>query len=99
MEIKLIEIEKPTDVNIIVGQAHFIKTVEDVYESLVTSYPDIKFGFAFCESSGKRLVRHSGTDDNLRELAIKNAESVGSGHYFFLLLGNAFPINVMKYLK
>ena len=99
MEIKLIEIEKPTDVNIIVGQAHFIKTVEDVYESLVTSYPDIKFGFAFCESSGKRLVRHSGTDDNLRELAIKNAESVGSGHSFFLLLGNAFPINVMKSLK
>ncbi len=99
MEIKLIEIEKPDEVNIIVGQAHFIKTVEDVYESLVTSYPDIKFGFAFCESSGKRLVRHSGTDDNLRELAIKNAESVGSGHSFFLLLGNAFPINVMKSLK
>jgi len=99
MEIKLIEIEKPADVNIIVGQAHFIKTVEDVYESLVTSYPDIKFGFAFCESSGKRLVRHSGTDDNLRELAIKNAKNVGSGHSFFLLLGNAFPINVMKSLK
>ncbi len=99
MEIKLIEIEKPNEVNIIVGQAHFIKTVEDVYEGLVTSYPGIKFGFAFCESSGKRLIRQAGTDDNLKELAIKNAREVGAGHSFFLLLGNAFPINVMKSLK
>ena len=99
MKTKTISIEMPPDLNLIFGMSHFIKTVEDVYESLVTSYPDIKFGFAFCESSGKRLVRHSGTDDNLRELAIKNAKSVGSGHSFFLLLGNAFPINVMKSLK
>ena len=99
MEINLIEIEKPDEVNIIVGQAHFIKTVEDVYEALITSYPDIKFGFAFCESSGKRLIRYTGTDDKLTEFAIKNAKRVGSGHSFFLLLGNAYPINVMKSLK
>lgn len=99
MEINLIEIEKPDEVNIIVGQAHFIKTVEDVYEALITSYPNIKFGFAFCESSGKRLIRYTGTDDKLTKLAIKNAKRVGSGHSFFLLLGNAYPINVMKSLK
>jgi len=99
MDIELIEMEKPEEANILVGQAHFIKTVEDVYEALVTSYPDIKFGFAFCEASDKRLIRHCGTDDKLREFAIKNAEKVGSGHSFFLLLGNAFPINVMKSLK
>ena len=99
MEINLIEIEKPDEVNIIVGQAHFIKTVEDVYETLITSYPSIKFGFAFCESSGKRLIRYTGTDDKLTELAIKNAKRVGAGHSFFLLLGNAYPINVMKSLK
>jgi len=99
MEIKIIDIEKPENLNVIVGQAHFIKTVEDVYEALVTSYPDIKFGLAFCESSGKRLIRYTGTDDKLTELAIKNAKRVGSGHSFFLLLGNAYPINVMKSLK
>lgn len=99
MEIKIVDIEKPDEVNIIVGQAHFIKTVEDVYEALITSYPDIKFGFAFCESSGKRLIRYAGTDDKLTELAIKNAKRVSSGHSFFLLLGNAYPINVMKSLK
>lgn len=99
MEIKIIDIEKPENVNVIVGQAHFIKTVEDVYEALVTSYPDIKFGLAFCESSGKRLIRHSGTDDELENLAIKNAESIAAGHTFVLLLGNAYPINIMKSLK
>jgi hypothetical protein len=99
MEIKIIEVEKPENLNIIIGQSHFIKTVEDVYEALITSYPDIKFGFAFCESSGKRLIRHSGTDDELENLAIKNAGIIAAGHTFVLLLGNAYPINIMKSLK
>ncbi len=99
MEIKIIEVEKPENLNIIIGQSHFIKTVEDVYEALITSYPDIKFGFAFCESSGKRLIRHSGTDNELENLAIKNARNIAAGHTFVLLLGNAYPINIMKSLK
>ncbi|MCK4420488.1 adenosine-specific kinase [candidate division WOR-3 bacterium] len=99
MEIRLIETEKPEDANIIVGQSHFIKTVEDIYEALVTSYPGILFGFAFCEASGKRLIRHCRTDDALGKLAIKNAEKISAGHSFVLLLGNAFPINIMKSLK
>lgn len=99
MEIKIVDIEKPEDINVVVGQAHFIKTVEDVYEALITSYPDIKFGFAFCESSGKRLIRHSGTDNELENLAIKNARNISAGHTFVLFLGNAYPINIMKSLK
>ncbi len=99
MEIKIVDVEKPENLNIIIGQSHFIKTVEDVYEALITSYPDIEFGFAFCESSGKRLIRHSGTDNKLENLAIKNARNIAAGHIFVLLLGNAYPINIMKSLK
>jgi len=99
MELKVVKIEKPEDINIILGQSHFIKTVEDLHEALVTSVPDIKFGLAFCESSGKRLVRWTGNDDELVELAKKNALNIGAGHSFIILLRNAYPINVMKAVK
>lgn len=99
MEIKLVDIEMPENANVIIGQTHFIKTVEDVHEALVTSMPMIKFGLAFSEASGPRLIRHSGTDEELENLAIKNAEKIGAGHSFVLILGNAFPINIMKSLK
>lgn len=99
MEKLLIEIEKPENSNVVIGQTHFIKTVEDVYEALVTSVPDIKFGFAFCEASGKRLIRYCGTDDKLEDIAVKNAEKIACGHSFVLILGNVFPINIMKSLK
>lgn len=99
MEMKLIGIESRENANVIIGQTHFIKTVEDIHEALVTSLPMIKFGVAFCEASGARLIRHSGTDEELEELAIKNAEKIGAGHSFVLILGNAFPINIMKSLK
>jgi len=99
MEIKLIDIERPENTNVIIGQTHFIKTVEDIHEALVTSLPMIKFGLAFSEASGERLIRHSGTDKDLENLAIKNAEKIGAGHSFVLILGNAFPINIMKSLK
>ncbi|MCD6382829.1 MAG: adenosine-specific kinase [Candidatus Hydrothermae bacterium] len=99
MEIKVIKIEKPEEVNVIIGQAHFIKTVEDLHEALVTTVPGIKFGIAFVESSGPRLIRHSGTDEELEELAIKNALNIGAGHSFVILLGNAYPINVLRKIK
>jgi len=99
MEIKLVDIERPENANVIIGQTHFIKTVEDIHEALVTSLPMIKFGLAFSEASGARLIRHSGTDKDLENLAIKNAEKIGAGHSFVLILGNAFPINIMKSLR
>jgi len=99
MDFKVVKVEKPEEVNVIVGQSHFIKTVEDLYEALVTSVPGIKFGIAFCESSGPRLVRWAGNDEDLLELARKNALNIGAGHFFIILLRNAFPINVMKAIK
>lgn len=99
MEMKLIDIESTENANVIIGQTHFIKTVEDIHEALVTAMPMIKFGIAFCEASGVRLIRHSGTDKELETLAVKNAEKIGAGHSFVLILGNAFPINIMKSLK
>jgi len=99
MEIKLVDIKKDEEHNVIIGHTHFIKTVEDVYEALVTSVPGIKFGVAFCEASQKRLIRHSGTDEELEKIAIENAERIGAGHTFVIILGNAYPINVMKDLK
>ena len=99
MEIKIVEVDKPENVNLILGQSHFIKTVEDVHEVLVQTYPRITFGFAFCEASGPRLVRVTGTDESLTELAITNALNIGAGHHFVLLLGNAFPINVLPALR
>ncbi|MGQ9559259.1 MAG: adenosine-specific kinase [Candidatus Oleimicrobiaceae bacterium] len=99
MEIKSVPIDKPAEANVIIGMSHFIKTVEDVHETLVCTVPNIKFGFAFCESSGPRLVRYSGTDAQLVELAKKNALTIGAGHSFVLLLGNAYPINVLRALR
>jgi adenosine/AMP kinase len=99
MEIKTVKIEKPEDVNVILGQSHFIKTVEDLYEALVSSVPGIKFGLAFCESSGECLVRWVGTDDEMTELAKKNAYALSAGHSFIILLKNAYPINVLNTVK
>lgn len=100
MELKLIPIDKPDDLNFILGQAHFIKTVEDLHEVLVQAVPGIKFGVAFCEASGPSLVRASGTDDGLIELAKKNAFSLSAGHSFIILLGAGyFPINVLNVVK
>jgi len=99
MELKLIPIQKPEEANVIVGMTHFIKSCEDVYEALVTSVPGIKFGFAFCEASQDRLVRYEGTDEELTRLAVKNAEAIGAGHSFVLILGNAYPVNVMESLR
>jgi len=99
VEIKSVRIEKPEDVNIIIGQAHFIKTVEDIYEVLVGGVPGIKFGIAFCESSGKCLVRIEGNDEELKEIAKKNALAVGCGHSFIVVLREAYPINVLCAIK
>jgi len=99
MELSTVTIEKPAEVNLILGQSHFIRTVEDLHEALVTSVPGIKFGVAFCEASGDRLVRHSGTDEELRQLAARNLQTIGAGHLFLILLGNAFPIHVLRAVR
>ena len=100
METKLVPIDKPETVNFVLGQTHFIKTVEDIHETLVSSVPGIKFGLAFCEASGECLVRWTGTDDEMIELAKKNALAIGAGHSFILFLGEGFfPINVLNALK
>jgi adenosine/AMP kinase len=100
MEISVVQIEKPEKINFIFGQSHFIKTVEDLHEALVSAVPGIKFGLAFCEASGKCLVRWSGTDDAMCELAKKNALAVGAGHSFFIFLAEGFfPINVLNTVK
>ncbi|HUH97691.1 MAG TPA: adenosine-specific kinase [Anaerolineales bacterium] len=100
MEIKTVRIEKPEPVNFILGQSHFIKTVEDMHEALVGAVPGIRFGLAFCEASGKCLVRWSGTDEAMTELARKNAIAIGAGHSFILFLAEGyFPINVLNTVK
>lgn len=99
MELKVIRIEKPEEVNLILGQSHFIKTVEDLHEALVTAVPGIKFGLAFCESSGPCLVRTSGTDPDLVELAKKNAYELSAGHVFIVFLRGTYPINVLNAVK
>ncbi len=99
LDLSLVPLDKPEDVNLILGQSHFIKTVEDLHEALVNAVPGIKFGLAFCESSGPRLVRRGGTDDALIDLATRNAQAVGAGHSFVILLGNAFPLNVLNVVK
>ncbi len=96
MQLCTVRIQKSDEVNLILGQAHFIRTVEDLHEALVTSVPGLKFGVAFCESSGDRLVRHSGTDEGLRQQAADNIRALGAGHVFLILLGNAFPIHVLR---
>lgn len=100
MELVTINIEKPENINFVLGQSHFIKTVEDIHETLVNSVPGVKFGVAFCEASGKCLVRWSGTDPEMTELARKNAYAIGAGHSFIIFLGEGFyPINVLNALK
>ncbi len=100
MQLITLKIEKPEDVNFILGQTHFIKTVEDIHEALVNAVPGIKFGLAFCEASDKCLVRWSGTDEAMIELAKKNAQAIGAGHSFIVFLGEGFyPINVLNALK
>jgi adenosine/AMP kinase len=100
MELLTVNIDKPEAVNFILGQTHFIKTVEDVHEALVGAVPGIKFGLAFCEASGKCLLRCSGTDAAMLELARKNALALGAGHSFIVFLGEGyFPVNVLNALK
>jgi uncharacterized protein len=99
MQLSIVEIAKPADANVIVGQAHFIKTVEDVYEALVQAVPNIKFGLAFCEASGPCLIRHTGTDAALEQSAVAAASAIGAGHVFVVILGNAFPVNVLNQIK
>jgi hypothetical protein len=100
MDLKVVKIEKPETLNLILGQSHFIKTVEDIHEALVTAVPGIEFGLAFCESSGPALVRASGTDDALTELAKQNALALSAGHCFIIFLGEGFyPINVLNAVK
>ncbi len=100
MDIQTEKIEKPENTNFILGQSHFIKTVEDIHEALVSAVPGIKFGLAFCEASGECLVRWSGTDETMIDLAQQNALSIGAGHSFILFLGDGFfPINVLQTIK
>ncbi|MFA5090563.1 MAG: adenosine-specific kinase [Candidatus Omnitrophota bacterium] len=99
MEFKPVKIRKPEDVNVIIGQSHFIKTVEDIYEALAGSSPGIRFGLAFAESSGACKIRVEGNDADLKELAAENALEVGAGHSFFVFIRQAFPINCLNAIK
>jgi adenosine/AMP kinase len=100
MDLKIVEIAKPNpDLNVIIGQAHFIKTVEDLYEAVVQAVPGVKFGVAFCEASGPCLIRHTGTNDELENAAVTAANAIGAGHVFIVMLGNAFPVNVLNQIK
>jgi len=99
MELKSVTIEKPADMNCILGQSHFIKTVEDLYEAIVQTAPQMKFGIGFCESSGPALVRFAGNDPNLIGLAQKNALALSCGHAFIILMEGGFPINILNTVK
>lgn len=100
MELSTVRVEKPGDTNFILGQTHFIKSVEDLHEAMFGTVPGIRFGIAFCEASGKRLVRSSGNDESLIELATRNALAVAAGHCFFVFLGDGFfPVNVLNAIK
>lgn len=99
LELKTVKIKKPDDVNLILGQSHFIKSVEDIFEVLVNSVPGIKFGLAFAESSGACKIRSEGNDSQLKKLAEENALEVGAGHIFIILIKNAYPINVLNAIK
>jgi len=99
MELKAIRLEIPEEVNIILGMSHFIKTVEDLYEAIINTNPNTKFGVAFNEASGPRLVRADGNDDELKALAIRNAEAVAAGHSFIICMKEGFPINVTGRIK
>lgn len=99
MQMEEVVIEKPNDMNFILGQTHFIKSVEDIYEAVINTVPNAKFGVAFCEASGPCLVRSEGNDDNLKKLAIKNALKIAAGHSFILFMENCFPLNILPALK
>jgi adenosine/AMP kinase len=99
LEIKAVAMEFPADANIIVGQSHFIKTVEDLYEAMSTTAPQAKFGLAFNESSGACLTRSEGNDQALRDCAVRNAQALGAGHAFVLVMQNAYPINVLNAIR
>lgn len=99
MEFSVIRVETPKECNLIIGQSHFIKTVEDIYEALVNSVPNIKFGVAFCESSPPCLVRHAGNERELEETAAENAFKIGAGHIFIIFIRNAYPINVLNAIR
>lgn len=99
IELKSVKIEKPAEVNLILGQTHFIKSVEDLYEAMVTASATAKFGVAFCESSGECLIRVEGNDENMKKLAAKNALAIGAGHSFIILMKEAYPINVLNAIK
>lgn len=99
LDLKAVKMETPEGCNLILGQSHFIKTVEDLYEAMTTSTPAVKFGLAFCEASGDRLVRVEGNDEGLKEAAARNALRLGCGHSFVILMRDAFPINVLNQVK
>ena len=99
MELGRVKIEVPSGFNMILGQSHFIKTVEDIYEALITSSPNIKFGIAFCESSGPALIRYDGNDEKSIELALDIAKKVSAGHFFVIILNGSYPINVLNRIK
>src|SRR2546422_10959177 len=99
MDLTTVPIQKPEDLNLILGQSHFIKTVEDLYETLVGASPHLRFGIAFCESSGPRLVRRAGNDDELVDLATRNALAIGAGHAFIVFLREGDPVNVLNQVK
>jgi len=99
VDIKAVAIDNPESLNLILGQSHFIKTVEDVHEAIVGAVPGVRFGMAFCEASGPALIRHSGTDEELVQLAIRNAQRIGAGHSFVVFLRNAFPVNVLPAIR
>ena len=99
MELKIVKIENPDSMNMILGQSHFIKTVEDIYEAMVSTVPMAKFGLAFCEASDVCLVRHTGTDNEMLELAKKNAYSLSAGHCFIVFMKDMFPVNVLNAIK
>ncbi len=99
LEFKTVRIEKPAEINFILGQTHFIKSVEDLYEAMVGASASAKFGIAFCESSGECLIRVEGNDEEMKKLAVKNASAIGAGHSFIIFMKDAYPINVLNAVK
>lgn len=95
----MVSVDKPDDLNVVIGQAHFIKTADDLHEAMVGVSPSLRFGLAFCEASGPRLVRRSGNDPELVELAVRNALAIGAGHVFVIFLRDGFPVNVLNPIK
>jgi uncharacterized protein len=98
-EMEFVRVEKPDDTNIIIGQSHFIKTAEDLYEAMVNAVPNAKFGIAFCEASGPCLIRVEGNDPELRSCAVKNAQKISAGHTFVVVMRDCYPVNVLRNIK